>query len=205
MTPFDQKYLQQGQLLVADLKRRGVLARAESERLNEYNGGALVTCIDANQFGELYGFHTHLSPTGRLGPVTRPGGGLCIPHGSPLSVAQVDGHCIDQRLATFASLDICVHELGIRSVYLYGHHPCKACYLAGMGVREQIDFLVQAKDDLKSRYSTPGKPFVAALMFHVAELRTDGTFSERRTYHVPSKEAARWLKETTDDCQESPP
>lgn len=195
-TPYDDRYLIEGGALIAQLRESGVLVEAERERLTECNGGVVITCLDANQFDDLYNFHASLSPSRRLAPITSPGGCLCIPCTSPLANATVGDQTVSRRLSTFADVGLCIKELGIRSAYLYGHFPCKAAFLSGLGVQEQLELMVRAKRDLKEEFSTPGQPFVVALMFHAAQPLPDGGFGKRRTYHVPRERAMVWLAET---------
>lgn len=195
-TPYTDDYLNDGRVLIAQLRELGVLVEAESERLTECNGGVVITCLDANQFDDLYSFHASLSPSRRLAPITSPGGCLCIPCTSPLANAKVGDQVVSRRLSTFADVSLCINELGIRSAYLYGHFPCKAAFLNGLGVREQLELMVRAKRDLKAEFSTSEQPFVVALMFHAAQPLPGGGFDKRRTYHVPRERALSWLAET---------
>lgn len=191
---FPPVYLAEGYATLRDLRDRKVLQDTDRDSLREYNGGAMVPCLDANHFEDLYLHHAKLSASRRLAPITRPGGGVCVASTSPLAVAECDGQLVNERLSVLRSMDVAVHHLGIRSCYLYGHFPCKACWLAGMNVRDQFQALVDAKAELKERYEEPNKHFVVALMFHRAILNKDDTWGPRKTYHVKRELVVEYLK-----------
>lgn len=183
------------------MRDREILRHVSAPQFDLSEGIVLATCADGAQFDDLYG---HLRKVcldrgldqARIHPLGLNGGALQIAEESPLNDALGEDRVYMHHIAGARILK------GYHTVVLMAHGPCGAASLAGMTLEQELDFLMLAKQRVRSESDAQTATLAARLgkevpipqvkvicLFHV------DYGGQRRTYHV-SREAWRfWYEE----------
>jgi|GEM_PF-1496460 len=150
----------------------GVLKDVAPGRCRHDNGQLMVLCSDGDVFPKLFDYHRQLLKLDRLHPLAWNGGGLRLDVHSILgqhhnSAEVLLNDIIDARKLKNMSV-----------IELWTHYPCGAADLAGMGVMDIIQSIVNAKQFLRQSFGA-NDPVKIIPLCHVAWAN-----HKRRSYYI---------------------
>ncbi|MBI5222732.1 MAG: hypothetical protein HY980_04555 [Candidatus Magasanikbacteria bacterium] len=163
-----------------ELRDKKILLDIDSHLLDQKDGVIMIACADGDQMPDVFEkqeeYLLEQRETPRIHTLALNGGAIVVPADSPLNSELPKGRVIIDDIKGAMMLK------GIRTIVLYAHAPCGAAGLYHLNTEEVINFLIRAKEEIKTAVAD----IKVACFFHV------DWGDHKRTYFVS---AAKWRKE----------
>ena len=170
--------------VIAEWKKFGVLQDIEEHLLDQANGAILVTCSDADQFGEVFRHQCNLQishrPEPRVHTFAWHGGALACAPCSPVNKRK-HAHLVFLDQVSDARILKDIHVVVSRI-----HAPCGAARMNAVEIEEEMAIHIRAKQQIKNL----NQGIVVACFFDV-----DYGDGKKRTLFVSREKWEMWAEQ----------